>query len=330
MKQYVMGVDGGNSKTDYYLFDIEGNFVDSIRGESCSHERLKDGYAGSYRIMKIRIMELLERNNLTMAAVAAGAFGLAGVDVRVQRENLESVVRDLGFKQYAVDNDAFLGIKAGTTKGYGVCSINGTGTVAGGIDASGQRLQIGGIGEVTGDEAGGAYMTRKLFRVVYDSLYRSGERTLLKEPVMALLKVTEPCDYVEAVSKLYATPFSHTEYIKLVFEYADKNDFVAHRIIANMGEQLARSTAGCINHLNFEEEEVEVVLAGSVWVKPQTKVLFNGYKKSLESFITHRCQYHLLQVPPVIGAVLWALEIATGEAVSLTLREKVMRQMLTR
>ena len=26
MKKYIIGVDGGNSKTDYLLFDVEGNF----------------------------------------------------------------------------------------------------------------------------------------------------------------------------------------------------------------------------------------------------------------------------------------------------------------
>ena len=25
--EYILGVDGGNTKTDYYLFDIEGNFI---------------------------------------------------------------------------------------------------------------------------------------------------------------------------------------------------------------------------------------------------------------------------------------------------------------
>lgn len=38
-KQYVIGVDGGNTKTDYFLFDIEGKLVSHLRGATCSHEK---------------------------------------------------------------------------------------------------------------------------------------------------------------------------------------------------------------------------------------------------------------------------------------------------
>jgi len=48
MKKYVIGVDGGNTKTDYFLFDTEGNFVDYIKEGTCSHEHV--GYAGAERI----------------------------------------------------------------------------------------------------------------------------------------------------------------------------------------------------------------------------------------------------------------------------------------
>ena len=42
--KYILGVDGGNTKTDYYLFDTDGNFIDMYRGGTCSHEGLKDAF----------------------------------------------------------------------------------------------------------------------------------------------------------------------------------------------------------------------------------------------------------------------------------------------
>ena len=47
MKKYIIGVDGGNTKTDYFLFDSEGNFIDFHRAGTCSHEGLKDSFEGS-------------------------------------------------------------------------------------------------------------------------------------------------------------------------------------------------------------------------------------------------------------------------------------------
>ena len=33
MKKYIFGVDGGNTKTDYFSFDLEGNFIDGKEQE---------------------------------------------------------------------------------------------------------------------------------------------------------------------------------------------------------------------------------------------------------------------------------------------------------
>ncbi len=326
MKHYVLGVDGGNTKTDYYLFDTQGNLIDGIREGTCSHEQLKDSYRGSYRKMKEAIDYLLQKNNLSVKDMTAAAFGLAGVDVPMQRKSLEKVVEELGFTNYAVDNDSFLGIKAGTLTGYGVCSINGTGTVVGGIDPSGARLQIGGIGEISGDDAGGASITKKLLRAVYDSLYRCGTKTELEGPVMKLLGIEDKYYYTEAINNLYQTSFSHTEYVKLVFDYADKGEEVASELIECMSRELAKSTVGCINNLNFKKE-VDVVLAGSVWVKPKTDILLRSYKKNMTELTDHNCQYILLEVPPATGAVLWALEIAYGKPVGQVMRELVIKSM---
>ena len=122
MKKFIIGVDGGNTKTDYLLYDTEGNFIDGVRSGTCSHEVPSvGGFDGSYNIMKLRIEELLNRNHLSMDDIVAGAFGLAGVDAPFQKKALEEVVKKIGFKKFVVVNDGFLGIKAASKTGTGVC-----------------------------------------------------------------------------------------------------------------------------------------------------------------------------------------------------------------
>ena len=49
MKKFIIGVDGGNTKTDYLLYDTEGNFIDGVRSGTCSHEVPSvGGFDGSY------------------------------------------------------------------------------------------------------------------------------------------------------------------------------------------------------------------------------------------------------------------------------------------
>ena len=126
----------------------------------------------------------------------------------------------------------------------------------------------------------------------------------------------------------YSKGFSHTPYIQLVFEHADKGDAVALKVIHKVAQELAKSTAGCINNLAFESNElVEVILAGSVWVKPKTTILIDTYKDYVASLTKAACAYTVLQVPPGIGAVLWALEVAKGHPVDEVLKTRIITEM---
>lgn len=328
MNKYVIGVDGGNSKTDYFLFDIDGNFVDHLRDGTCSHERFPDAYQSSFRIMNEKINQLLARNAISMENIAAGAFGLAGADVPIQKQNLSDIIKRIGIKNFEVDNDSFLGIKAGTSMGYGVCSINGSGSVAGGIDPQGGRLQVGGIGsEICGDEAGGFFLARKAVRTVYDSLYRMSPATSLSKPVMELLEISDKFYYIQRISQLTATgQLPVKELVQLLFRHADAGDPSAVSAVENSALQLAKSASGCINNLSFGDT-VEIVLAGSVWVKAETPLLFDKFKKYVSEFTDKNCKYNILTVPPATGAVLWALELVNSSFADPGTKNKVIASM---
>jgi len=329
--QYVIGVDGGNSKTDYFLFDLQGRFVDYLNAGTCSHEQLADGYQSAYRVMNDHIGELLSRNGLSLEDIAAGAFGLAGADVPSQKQNLNRVIERIGFTRYAVDNDSFLGVKAGSVSGVGVCSINGSGSSTGGISPSGRRLQVGGVGsELSGDEAGGFYLGRKVLRAVYDSFYRLGPETAMAEPVMKLLGVPDKESFIEyALNGILARTLPNTGLMRILFAAADQGDPAALAIIDHSARQLALSTAGCIGQLDFGEE-VDVVLAGSVWVKAESPLLLDRYKAHLSQLTDRRCRCILLRIPPATGAVLWALELAFGRPVDAAVRERVIEAIRAR
>jgi N-acetylglucosamine kinase-like BadF-type ATPase len=330
---YVIGVDGGNSKTDYFLFDLQGNFKDHIRDGTCSHEQFPDAYASTCRIMNEQIGRLLARNGLSKADLAAGAFGLAGADLPSQKERLNEVIERIGIKRYAMDNDSFLGIKAGSERGYGICSINGSGTSTGGISPSGRRLQVGGLGsELSGDEAGGYYLARKVIRAVYDSFYRMGPVTRMAEPVMVLLQAPNKERFMEtAMERLLARSLPNTELMRILFAAADEGDAAARGIVDNTARQLARSAVGCMENLDFGGvEEIDVILAGSVWVKAESPLLFQLFRQHVVSMTDRKFRYVKLEVPPATGAVLWALELAIGQPVDADTRRKVIENVKAR
>ena len=68
--EYILGVDGGNTKTHYFLYDGEGNFVDCIKAGTCSHEALPDSYVGTGRELDRRLTELFSRYKIRISDIA--------------------------------------------------------------------------------------------------------------------------------------------------------------------------------------------------------------------------------------------------------------------
>lgn len=325
-KKYILGVDGGNTKTDYFLFANDGEFIDFYRDGTCSHEGLSDSFDGSFRVMSKAIMKILEKNNLTVPDICAAVFGLAGVDTPYQKQKLEEVVTKIGFQNFRVVNDSFLGIKA--VSEVGVCSICGTGTSAGGIDLKGNYLQVGGIGAIVGDEAGGSWLARRAIRQTFDALYRFDQKSLINQIVLDELQVKDKYYLMEAISeRLGKRLVDLTKITKAVFECANLGDQVCIDLLKEMANNLARSAGGCVSNLELGDHPL-VVLAGSVWVKGSNPTLVNEFKKLINQYTQKECNVIILTVPPATGAIIWALELASGSWPCADLRHTVTNAVI--
>ena len=326
-KQYILGVDGGNTKTDYFLFDLEGNYVDAIRCGTCSHEALRDSFAGTKRVMGEHLSKLFERNQITVENIAGAAFGLAGADVVSQKINFRNLITELGFKNFELENDGFLGVKAASPSGNGVCSINGTGTVTVGTDDHGNFLQVGGVGYISGDEAGGAFLVRRTFQAIYDELYRVVKKTSITKEIFDLYCIEDKKYFLDKIVELTdKRSINRTEIIKLLFKAANDNDEVAIEVLQTAGKCMGLSVAGCINNLQFDNE-VNVILAGSVWSKATAPHMFNKFKEIVDFYTKKTINYIVLNAAPACGAVIWALEIANGSYPNKELRASILSKV---
>ncbi len=324
MKKYIIGVDGGNTKTDYLLFDTNCNFIDGFRKGTCSHESPKiNGFEGAYQEMNKCITELLTKNNLTIEDVVSGVFGLAGVDAPFQQKALSEAVQKIGFKNFRVMNDGFLGIKAASKNGCGVCSINGTGTVNVGIDETGKWMQVGGIGYVAGDEAGGSFLARQAVRLAFDEAFRFGKPTSVTKDVFAMYGISSKKELSNAI---VGQGVDSTFLIKALFRCANEGDDEAIRVLRLAGENMARSIAGVITSINCIEP-IQVIQAGSVWAKATNQEMNDSFKETVLKLTNKKCEFVLLTLPPVMGAILWALELANNKLPSDNEKEYILKQI---
>ena len=303
MVKYVLGIDGGNTKTDYILYTTDGRFAGLKRMPTCSHEQLPGGFDDVRVTLSRHLEELYSLWGFTVKDLECAAFGLAGCDTQTQQKILLDIILSLGFKDAVVANDGILGIKAVSPDGTGVCAINGAGTVIAGIDAKGRTMQVGGLGMMTDDRAGGGYITRKAVAAVYAYHFRNGPARVLTEPVLKAMNLPAPADLHEAISRPETYKSSMDNVNRAVDETAIKGDKTARDLFHEAGINVADGVTGLIKAMDLKEP-VRIVLGGSMW----SEIKYTGLISSFKERISADSEITLLNAPPAVGAVIWALQ----------------------
>jgi N-acetylglucosamine kinase-like BadF-type ATPase len=324
MPEYALGVDGGGTKTDYLLFDTGGNMVARLRGAGTNHEGMPGGMAELEERLNGILPPFLRENGLEPRDVSGAVFGMAGVDVPSQKEALEAIYRRMGFRNICVMNDSFIGIKAGSPKGYGICVVNGTGNTIGGIDRAGRWLQIAGTGYIACEDGGSGRIAAQALRAVYEEMLCLGAATAMTPLVLRLLGVSEPAGYMEAVyAKYYTGAVEARDILDILFLCANRGDEAAAGILRRVGGQMARCVAGCERLLDFGDE-VDVVLVGSVTLKASCPILLDTLKSEALRLTGKKLNFIPLAVPVAAGAVLWAIELALGRPAGKDVVDRVI------
>ena len=326
MMGHVLGVDGGNTKTDFLLFTLEGKLVDVMRTGTCSHEAEDMGYDNAYALLAKHIDCFLARNHISVTSIKSAAFGLAGIDLPHQYEAMHSRIKQMGIKNFVVANDSILGIKAISSNGTGLCSVNGTGTVTSGIDSEGKIVQIGGIGEMCDDKAGGTYIATKAVQAVYNQLFRCGQKTSITEAMFTLLGCKTEEEFVLTIANDEQMSLYVSKINILLQQQATKRDAVAEHILKEVGIFLGKSAAGCVKRLTFHER-IDIVFIGSVWVKGAYDGMKEAFEKTFSSLIDLPFSVTKLTSPPATGAIIWALMLADHTFDYTTIRNVVLQEL---
>ncbi|MDR0426725.1 MAG: hypothetical protein LBH24_06120 [Clostridiales bacterium] len=321
MKKYYLGVDGGNTKTLYLLFDESGGLIDYIKIGSCSHEAI-GGFKAAEEEMSKQIRRLIKRNGLSIDLVETAVFGLAGADFDWQKQCLRRSVEKIGLKRIIMDNDGFLALKAGSIDGTGVCNINGTGSVSVGVNEKGESMQVGGIGDISSDYAGGYYIALCGLRAVFDQLYRCGGDTVLRELVFDELKIGRVDDFAEAAVKSLKNKDFVLKMNLMMEHAAADNDACTIRIIEEIGRGQGHSVAGLIRRLRFERR-VHIILAGSVWAGEKFPQMQAAFSKTVAALTENDIDIEVLKIPPAAGAVIWAFE----ERIDQNIRDNILENV---
>lgn len=303
--RYLMGVDGGGSKTYTVITDEYGNKVgDGLSGRG-NHQVV--GIETALMNIKESIDKALACARLTYKDISFTQFGLAGADREKDFSILRPALSTLPFETWDLVCDTFEGLRIGSENNIGVVLVCGSGTNAAGRNKEGKVIQTGGFGYFYGDAAGGTHMAKETFRSAVRSWELREIPSVLTEKVPKFFGFQTMEQHVDDFldQDIYDVP---GELTIVLHEAADEGDLLAIQILRNTGKELGIAANSVIKRLGkFESGIIPVVLVGSVLQKARNQHLLQSLKSTIVSE-NPNISLIIPDIEPVYGSILLAMD----------------------
>lgn len=241
------GIDGGGTKTAVVLVDEAGREVSRLHASTSNAAIVGHDAAGA--VLRKALTEALSRLG-PEATIAAAWFGLSGSDRPEDYRRLKPFLVDLvGEIRMTNDAELILGALPGSV---GVAIVSGTGSIAVGRNAQGQRARAGGWGQVIGDEGSGYDLARRMFDAYARAVDGRGPATSLTTRLMSQLSLTEPHQLIAFVYTPGRSKADLAGLSGIVVEEAEAGDKVAREVIAESARELAITASAAARRLGFQ------------------------------------------------------------------------------
>ena len=179
-KEYVIGVDGGGTKTTAVLATLSGRILKTAKTESSSF--VKVGIKESVSNISKVLRKVLSVNS--KAKILSTFIALAAIEENkeykkvIKRElSLETKISRIFEGKVIIDSDQIAAFRSGTDEKDGVVLISGTGSVAHGWRKR-KESHTSGWGWLA-DEGSAFWVGQKAYQAAFKELDRRGEKTLI-------------------------------------------------------------------------------------------------------------------------------------------------------
>lgn len=299
---YYLGMDAGGTTTYAIITNEAGRICGIGKSGNGNHQIDRQGAEKS---ILTATKDALITAGLTVDEITFAWFGIAGGDREIDFMIIRSIIDKLKLPAYDVSGDTIIAMRAGTTRPNGVVVICGTGVNCAGRNIDKEFYQCGGFGYNYGDYGGGGWLSIEVFRAVIREFDGRGEKTILTDLTLEMLGFDSVAEmYNDFLDKNSAIPRDLT---KLLFPAAEQGDKIAKRILQQQGVELGLSIQAVVERLNMQEEEFDVVLAGSVVTRDGDNIIQEKIREYTQA-IASQATVISLRVEPVVGAILLAME----------------------
>jgi N-acetylglucosamine kinase-like BadF-type ATPase len=231
--RYLLGVDGGATKTLAAVLDLERSTVHLGHGGPSNEDAV--GAAAAVAALLGAADAALDAAGAASAELAAAVLAVAGTDTTTIAGHVGAARPE----HWLVVNDVVGAWATATGAGPGVGVISGTGSNVFGVGADGAAWRAGGWGHLLGDEGSGYWIGAESIRAALHDRDGSGPPTALSDALPRYFGTSS----VEALASLvYAKPLTKGEIAAFATEtcrIAQEGDGLALEIYARAAAELS-------------------------------------------------------------------------------------------
>lgn len=303
---YVLGIDAGGTKTHCVIADENENILAEGLAGASQHQLF--GIRQTEENLQLSVSAALKEADLTLQDLSYAVLGMSGADGEDDLALLNPVAEKvLPGVPFRIVHDAWIGMYSALKEPFGVVSICGTGAGHAGRNRQGDELTLRNLDYRLGNYGGGGDLVEKALHYAF----RSDEGTYKKSALEAAVPPIFGVSTMEDVCRLLKqNPLSDKERYQLpitVFQLANSGDSVCRMLIQDLGHEEGLYAAAVIRRLHMENEQVPVVLIGSLF-HSDDPLLLDPFMEAVRTAAP--AAYPVLPTrKPVTGAVRMALFI---------------------
>ncbi len=298
---FVIGVDGGGTKTAVALADMDGKIVARALAGIANPRNV--GIAASAENIAKGISQVLKRR--PEARVESVFIGMPALEEEYKNKKTEILkalkkqIPGIFKSKVTLGSDQMVAFRSGATGPDGIVAISGTGCAVHGWN-NGKEVKVNGWGWLA-DEGSAFWVGQKTFQAILKSYDGRVPDTVLEKTALKNLKLKNLHDLIG---------FAYTDFAKnipLLFRVCDdaagRSDKVAREILIQAGKEISLSVREVAAKLHYFEQ-VPLVLVGGAYT---SRWVADTAMDDIERYYPGKFDFVVI-ADPVAGAIRLALE----------------------
>lgn len=249
--EYVIGVDGGGTKTEAVAYDLNGSELEtSLTGFG----NLNNNKDEALKNIVTAVNELVDK--LGREGLKGIYLGLAGSEVGENASIVHNKIKELFEVDCEVMNDGDLALRALLKGEDGVLVIAGTGSIAFGVKDN-KQAKIGGWGNLLGDEGSAYKISIEAYKRLIQENDYGMEHSDLSKDIFECLNIKCADDLVGIIYS--STKDEIAKVAHLVSKHAENGDSFAREVLVSEGIEIAKQAERVYNILGMEKCSIGLV-----------------------------------------------------------------------